>query len=217
MNRPESRLHDGSLYRQARRAEETERADAQHHERALTYWHEDDDTVVVHGRFPSEMGARILSALDAAMDAHAQEQPVAAWEHEYVPPDVPRGPSGAGARANAVDIAGVPPSPDAPRGTRPRGASRTVRVVHGLVHTARRARAGRKDSSTTPQDPTRPARRPSQRCFVALRSPPRTVRGAHRAPTRWSWGTSSVPIQPDNSRATTPDRLFAPDTMKSVA
>ena len=68
------------LYRRARRAEETARADAQHHERALTYWHEDDGTVVVHGRFPPEMGARILSALDAAMDAHADEQPATAWE-----------------------------------------------------------------------------------------------------------------------------------------
>ena len=79
------------LYRQARRAEETERADTRHRECALTFWHEDDGTVVVHGRFPPEMGARILSALDAAMDAHAEEQPATAWEHEHTPPDVPRG------------------------------------------------------------------------------------------------------------------------------
>ena len=65
------------LHRRAKRAEETERADARHENRGLTFWHEDDGTVVVHGRFPPEMGARILSALDAAMTAHAAEQPAA--------------------------------------------------------------------------------------------------------------------------------------------
>ena len=55
------------LYRQASRANETDRADAQHRERGLTFWHEEDGTVVLHGRFPPEMAARILSALEAAM------------------------------------------------------------------------------------------------------------------------------------------------------
>ena len=80
------------LYRRAKRAEETERADAQHENRGLTFWHDDDGTVVLHGRFPPEMGARILSALDAAMKAHAEEQPAAGWDDEgLVPEDVPRG------------------------------------------------------------------------------------------------------------------------------
>ena len=38
--------------------------------------------MVLHGRFPPEMGARILSALDAAMAAHAAEQPAAGWDNE---------------------------------------------------------------------------------------------------------------------------------------
>ena len=38
------------LHRRAKRAEETERADAQHENRGLTFWHEDDGTVVLHGR-----------------------------------------------------------------------------------------------------------------------------------------------------------------------
>ena len=60
--------------------------------RALTFWHEDDGTVVLHGRFPPEMAARILSALEAAMAAHAAEQPAADWNQEHAaPPDVPRG------------------------------------------------------------------------------------------------------------------------------
>ena len=80
------------LHRRAKRAEETERADAQHEDRGLTFWHDDDGTVVLHGRFPPEMGARILSALDAAMAAHAEEQPATGWDNEgLAPEDVPRG------------------------------------------------------------------------------------------------------------------------------
>ena len=84
------------LYRQASRANETERADARHRERGLTFWHEDDGTVVLHGRFPPEMAARILSALEAAMAAHAAEQPAAAGDQESAggsSPDVPHGTS----------------------------------------------------------------------------------------------------------------------------
>ena len=88
------------LYRRAKRAEETERADAQHENRGLTFWHEDDGTVVLHGRFPPEMGARILAALDAAMAAHAEEQPAAGWDDEgSAPEDVPRGTSAPGSTA----------------------------------------------------------------------------------------------------------------------
>ena len=45
------------LHRQAKREEETERVDAQHENRGLTFWHEDDGTVVLHVRFPPEMGS----------------------------------------------------------------------------------------------------------------------------------------------------------------
>ena len=80
------------LYRQACGANETERADARHRERGLTFWHEDDGTVVLHGRFPPEMAARILSALEAAMAAHGAEQPSADSGQEHSgSPDVPRG------------------------------------------------------------------------------------------------------------------------------
>ena len=47
--------------------------------------------MVLHGRFPPEMGARILGALDAAMQAHATEQPASGWDNEgSAPEDVPR-------------------------------------------------------------------------------------------------------------------------------
>ena len=42
------------LYRQAKRAEETEGADTQHRERSLTWWYEHDGCLVLHGRFPPE-------------------------------------------------------------------------------------------------------------------------------------------------------------------
>ena len=105
------------LYRRAKRAEETERADAQHENRGLTFWHEDDGTVVLHGRFPPEMGARILGALDAAMAAHAEEQPAAGWDDEGgAPEDVPRGTSGPGpAAAGAATVTDVRDRADAGR------------------------------------------------------------------------------------------------------
>ena len=141
------------LYRRAKRAEETERADAQHENRGLTFWHEDDGTVVLHGRFPPEMGARILGALDAAMVAHAEEQPAAGWDDEgSAPEDVPRGTSrqdasttggatGAGARepagARQQGDPGAIPS-DVPRGTFLTGPSRTVRRADALAWMAER-------------------------------------------------------------------------------
>ena len=141
------------LYRRAKRAEETERADAQHENRGLTFWHEDDGTVVLHGRFPPEMGARILSALDAAMAAHAEEQPAAGWDDEgSAPEDVPRGTSrpgsstvddmaGAGARELVAGSQGsdTRESPtDVPRGTFLTGPSHTVRRADALAWMAER-------------------------------------------------------------------------------
>ena len=141
------------LYRRAKRAEETERADAQHQNRGLSFWHEDDGAMVPHGRFPPEMGARILGALDAAMAAHAEEQPPAGWDDEgSAPEDVPRGTSrpdsstvddmaGAGAREPVAGQqgSGARESPtDVPRGTFMRGPSRTVRRADALAWMAER-------------------------------------------------------------------------------
>ena len=141
------------LYRRAKRAEETERADAQHENRGLTFWHEDDGTVVLHGRFPPEMGARILGALDAAMTAHGEEQPAAGWDDEgSAPEDVPRGTSGSGSTAaGGASVTDARVCADAgrrrdaevfltdvPRGTFIRGPSRTVRRADALAWMAER-------------------------------------------------------------------------------
>ena len=130
------------LHRRAKRAEETEQADAQHESRGLTFWHDDDGTVVLHGRFPPEMGARILGALDAAMAAHAAEQPAAGWDNEgLAPEDVPRGTSRQDMSSAAAGTDAGVRAPvtahqredaqvfltDVPRGTFTRGPSRTVR------------------------------------------------------------------------------------------
>ena len=137
------------LHRRAKRAEETERADAQHENRGLTFWHEDDGTVVLHGRFPPEMGARILSALDAAMEAHAAEQPAAGWDNEgLAPEDVPAGTSRQDISTADADVRERTAAhrredarvflADVPRGTFNRGPSRTVRRADALAWMAER-------------------------------------------------------------------------------
>ena len=141
------------LHRRAKRAEETERADTQHENRGLTFWHEDDGTVVLHGRFPPEMGARILSALDAAMAAHEAEQPAAGWDDESsAPKDVPAGTSRQDPSSTDAATDTGAPAPvtthqsedaqvfptDVPRGTFSRGPSRTVRRADALAWMAER-------------------------------------------------------------------------------
>ena len=121
------------LYRRAQRAEENDEANARHESRELAFWYEDDGTVVLHGRFPPEMGARIVSAIEAAMDAHAEEQPAARWEDEgAAPEDVPHGtPAQDGPRPEV-------PGKDVPRGTLGRGPSRAVRRADTLAWMAER-------------------------------------------------------------------------------
>ena len=171
------------LHRRAKRAEETERADAQHENRGLTFWHEDDGTVVLHGRFPPEVGARILSALDAAMAVHAAEQPAAGWDDEgLAPKDLPHGASAPPSSGDeALTIADVQESlvrgqagesgeyqADVPRGTSGRDSS------SGDATTESRARETvsaqqRRDAQVFPTDVPR---------GTFLRGPSRTGRRA---------------------------------------
>ena len=123
-------------------------------ERLLAYVQRD----VLHtqgqlGPFPPEMGARILSALDAAMTAHAAEQPAAGWDNEgLAPEDVPAGmsrqdpsPTDSATDAGARERAAAHRREDAqvfltdvPRGTFIRGPSRTVRRADALAWMAER-------------------------------------------------------------------------------
>ena len=99
------------------------------------------------------MGACVLSALDAAMEAHVAEQPAAGWDNEGSAPEgVPRGTSrqdtspadaatDTGARAPITahrreDVRAF--LTDVPRGTFIRGPSRTVRRADALAWMAER-------------------------------------------------------------------------------
>lgn len=64
------------------RSVEGGRTDAQHGNSGLTFWHEDDGTVVLHGRFAHEIGARILAMLDAVKAAHEDERQAVEWNNE---------------------------------------------------------------------------------------------------------------------------------------
>lgn len=61
-------------YRGVERREECERAVKQHDMRELTYYHDDDGSLVIRARLPTEEGAVVLQALNAAMDARRAEQ-----------------------------------------------------------------------------------------------------------------------------------------------
>ena len=56
-------------YRSVERLQENERATAQRASRGLTYFYDEDGSLVIHARLPAEEGALVLQALEAAMDA----------------------------------------------------------------------------------------------------------------------------------------------------
>ena len=58
-------------YRRVGRLEERERAMAQHASRELSYYYDDDGSLVIRARLPADEGAVVLQALNAAMDAQA--------------------------------------------------------------------------------------------------------------------------------------------------
>jgi len=61
-------------YRRTGRLADCERARAQYAARELSYYHDDDGSLVIRARLPAEEGAVVLQALQAAMDAqHADE------------------------------------------------------------------------------------------------------------------------------------------------
>jgi cation transport regulator ChaB len=55
-------------YRRAGRLVEREQAIASHAARELTWYHDDDGSLVIRARLPAEAGAVVLQALNAAMD-----------------------------------------------------------------------------------------------------------------------------------------------------
>jgi hypothetical protein len=57
-----------SKYRKAVRQQEMESANEQYVERKLSYFYDDDGSLVIKGRFPAEQGAMIVKALQMAID-----------------------------------------------------------------------------------------------------------------------------------------------------
>jgi len=60
-------------YRRVGRLEERERAMAQHASRELSYYYDDDGSLVIRARLPADEGAVVLQALNAAMDAQERD------------------------------------------------------------------------------------------------------------------------------------------------
>ena len=54
------------MYRRVKRSEESRRAMEQHQKQSLTYRYDDDDMLVIQGRFTPEQGAMLLKALETA-------------------------------------------------------------------------------------------------------------------------------------------------------
>jgi hypothetical protein len=57
------------LYRRTERAQELREANARHAERSLSYYFDDDGSLVIKGRLAPEQGASVIKALQAAGDA----------------------------------------------------------------------------------------------------------------------------------------------------
>ncbi len=54
-------------------SKERESATAQHASRELSYYHNDDGSLVIRARLPADEGAVVLQALNAAMDAQERD------------------------------------------------------------------------------------------------------------------------------------------------
>ncbi len=57
-----------SKYRRVKRLQDAENANQQHENRELTYYYDDDGSLVINGRLPAEQGALVIKALEMAMD-----------------------------------------------------------------------------------------------------------------------------------------------------
>jgi hypothetical protein len=75
-------------YRRAREADELDAANARHLKRALTWYYDDDGSVVIHCRLDPEDGARVIQAINSAVGIINKERPedVSAETSDEAPP-----------------------------------------------------------------------------------------------------------------------------------
>ena len=135
-------------FRRAQEAEELSREARQQASRGLTYFHDDDGSLVLKGRLPAEAGAVVLKALEAAM-------------HEC-PPDVSAETSGAPASPSARRADGLALIAESylKHGAEAlKGGERQQIVVHVDAETLRDGVAGRCELEGGPSMSAEAARR----------------------------------------------------------
>ncbi len=143
--------HVENLVRHFRRAQETEelsREARQQANRGLTYFHDDDGSLVLKGRLPAEAGAVVLKALEAAM--------------RECPPDVSAETSEAPASPSArrADALALIAESFLKHGAEAlKGGERQQIVVHVDSETLREGTAGRCELENGPSMPSETARR----------------------------------------------------------
>jgi len=67
-----------AIYRRCKRHEDVANAQQQFEQRKLSYFYDDDGSLVLRGRFPAETGAMIVKAIERAMDEENSEADAAA-------------------------------------------------------------------------------------------------------------------------------------------
>jgi hypothetical protein len=136
-------------YRRALEAEELSREARQQANRSLTYFHDDDGSLVLRGRLPAEVGQLLLKALDAATEGLRADD---------VSAETPSEPPKASARR--VDALAIVAESFLKHGAQAlNGGERHQIVVHVDAETLREGTAGRCELEEGPSLPAETVRR----------------------------------------------------------
>jgi Domain of unknown function (DUF222)/HNH endonuclease len=153
-------------YRRAQEAQELSREAQQHANRAVSYWFDEDGSLLLKARLPAAAGAMLIKALDAALETLPQNE-ISAKKDEERP--IPR----AARRADA--LAAVAETFLAQSDASSNTADRFQVVVHVDAETLRTSAAGRCEIEHGPALPAETVRRLS--CDASLISVLENERG----------------------------------------
>jgi hypothetical protein len=135
-------------YRRAREAEELSREARQQATRSLTYFHDDDGSLVLRGRLPAEAGRLLLAALEAAIEMNAGDVSAETSEEKLKP------------SARRVDALAIVAESFLKQGAQAlNGGDRHQIVVHVDAETLRDGTAGRCELQEGPSMSAETARR----------------------------------------------------------
>jgi len=144
-------------YRRCQEAEELSREERQQQGRSVSYRYDDDGSLILHCRLPAEAGARVLKALEIALDELPRSADVPAGT-SGAPAVIPKEPvSFAARRADALGL--VAESFLAHGAIDAAGGDRHQIVVHVAAETLRDRAAGRCEFEHGPSMPAETARR----------------------------------------------------------